>query len=141
MLGSLVFDLLNGRATSGAMAEFQKEFRLADNEISIRLLADTEHANPEHGLETRAVTPAASNVGQNQQAIVPYVFPQSVAAYLGIDMPTVGVGEAVYPVLTSELSVHTPAENAAAAETTGAFSADVLSPSRLQASFLLFPRG
>ena len=50
-------------------------------------------------------------------------------------MPTVGVGEAVFPVLTSELTVHTPAENAAAAETTGAFSAEVLSPSRLQAAF------
>ena len=50
-------------------------------------------------------------------------------------MPTVGVGESVFPVLTKELDVHTPAENAAAAETTGTFSATVLSPSRLQASF------
>ena len=41
----------------------------------------------------------------------------------------------MYPVLTSELSVGTPAENAAQAETTGAFSAQVLSPSRIQASF------
>ena len=45
------------------------------------------------------------------------------------------VGEAVFPVLTSELSVGTPAENAEQGETTGAFSADVLSPSRIQASF------
>ena len=52
----------------------------------------------------------------------------------GVSQPTVGVGEAVYPVLTSELVVGTPAENAVQAETTGAFSADVLSPSRLQAS-------
>ena len=41
---------------------------------------------------------------------------------MGIDMPTVGVGEAIYPVLTSALAVGTPAENAAQAETTGAFS-------------------
>ena len=134
-VGQLMFDLLNGRATSGAMAEYQKEFGLADNEISIRMLSDTEHANPEHGLETRAVTGAPTNVGQMQQPIIDYVFPQSVAAYLGIDMPTVGVGEAVFPVLTSELTVGTPSENAAQAETTGAFSAEVLSPARLQASF------
>ena len=38
-------------------------------------------------------------------------------------------------MLTAELSVGAPAENAAQAETTGAFSADVLSPGRLQASF------
>ena len=40
-----------------------------------------------------------------------------------------------FPVLTSELDVKTPAENAASGETTGAFSADVLTPGRLQASF------
>ena len=134
-VGQFMFDLLNGRVTSGAMAEYQKEYGLADNEISIRMLSGTEHANPEHGLETRAVTPAPANVGQVQQPIIGYVFPQSVGAFLGIDMPTVGVGEAVFPVLTSELTVHTPAENASAAETTGAFSAEVLSPSRLQAAF------
>ena len=38
-------------------------------------------------------------------------------------------------MLTKELDVRTPAENAAAAETTGSFSTDVLSPSRIQAAF------
>ena len=38
-------------------------------------------------------------------------------------------------MLTTNATAHTPAENAAAAETTGQFSADVLSPSRIQASF------
>ena len=50
-------------------------------------------------------------------------------------MPTVGIGDQVFPVLTSELDVGTPAENAEQGETTGAFSASVLTPSRLQASF------
>ena len=64
------------------------------------------------------MTPAPSNVGQTAQEIVPYVFPQSAAAFLGVDMPTVGVGESVWPVLSGTLDVHYPAENAAAAETT-----------------------
>ena len=81
------------------------------------------------------MSPAPGQVAQNQSEIIPYVFPQSCAAYLAIDMPTVGVGDAVFPVLTSELDVKTPAENATAAETTGSFSASVLSPSRIQASF------
>ena len=79
-------------------------------------------------LETRAVTPAPGQVDQNQAEILPYVFPQSAAAFLGVSMPTVGVGDAVYPVLTKELDVRTPAENADADETTGAFSANVLIP-------------
>ena len=37
-------------------------------------------------------------------------------------MPTVGVGETVYPVLTATLSVEALAENAAGTETTGSFS-------------------
>ena len=73
-------------------------------------------------------------MAQNQSAILPGIFPQSSAAFLAVDTPTVAVGEAVYPVLTKNADVGTPAENATQAETTGSFSADVLSPSRLQAS-------
>ena len=134
-VGSLVYALLNGKTVDGAMAEYQSEYGLADNEISIRQLINTEHANPERDLETRAVTPAPANVGQTQQGIIPYVFPMAVAGFLGVDSPVVGVGESVFPVLTSELAVRTPDENADADETTGSFSADVLSPKRLQAAF------
>ena len=65
------------------------------------------------------MTPGAANVGQIEQPVIPYVFPMSAAAFLGVDMPTVGVGEVVYPVLTSTLSVEALAENAAGTETTG----------------------
>ena len=125
-VGDLVYALVNGKSgVKGAMAELQAEHGLGDNEIHIRQLSP----------ETYAVTPAATNVGQEQQPIIPYVFPQSVGAFLSIYQPTVPVGEAVFPVLSKELDVRTPAENADADETTGAFSAEVLSPSRIQASF------
>ena len=93
-VGDLVYNLVNGRSgvQGGAMGELQKEYGLADNEIHVRQLTP----------ESYAVTPGATDVGQNQQEIIPYVFPQSCAAFLGIDMPTVGVGEAVFPVLTSK---------------------------------------
>ena len=101
----------------------QAHYRLSSNAIPLALL------------ETRAVTPAPSDVGQNMSPIIPGVFPMSCAAFLAVDMPTVAVGDAIYPVLTTNADVGTPAENAVQAETTGAFSADVLSPKRLQASF------
>ena len=124
-----VFDaVLEHRTTDGAEAELQQETGLAPNQVPLALFARA-------GLEERAVTAAPTNVGANQQSIIPDVFPMSAARFLGIDMPTVPTGEAVFPVLTTSATVHTPAENASAAETTGAFSADVLSPSRLQASF------
>ena len=129
-----IFDAaLSKRSVEGASAELQKHYGLDVNQIPLALLVK---AWPDADkLETRAVTPAPGEVGQEQQTIVPYVFPNSAAMFLGVDMPTVGVGEKVFPVLTSELSVGTPAENAEQGETTGAFSADVLSPGRLQASF------
>ena len=125
-VGDLVYALVNGKSSvKGAMAELQQEHGLADNEIHIRQLAP----------ESYAVTQAPADTGETQQEIIPYVFPQACGAWLGVDMPTVGVGEAVFPVLTKTLDVRTPAENAEATETTGTFSADVLSPSRIQASF------
>ena len=109
--------------SDGPELELQTHHGLATNQIPLELL------------ETRAVSPAPGQVGQNQNEIIGYVFPQSCAAFLAVDTPTVATGDAVYPVLTSELDVHTPAENVSAAETTGSFSASVLSPARIQASF------
>ena len=119
-----IFDAaLSHRQTDGPEREIQEHFGIEPNQVPLSML------------ETRAVTPAPSDVGQNQAAIIPAVFPQSVAAFLGVSMPRVGVGEAVFPVLSTSATVHTPAADAAAAETTGAFTAEVLSPGRLQASF------
>lgn len=130
-LGDIFAATLEHRSTDGQTAELQQHLGLSANQVPLALLRDP---NPIR-LETRAVTPAPADVGQNQQPIIPGVFPQSVAAFLGVAMPTVPTGEAVFPVLTQNATVHTPAEGADAAETTGSFSADVLSPKRLQASF------
>ncbi len=135
-VGNVYDSLLSHRAVSGAEAELQAHLGLAGNQIPLDLLrgAGGRGTNAD-GLETRAVTPGATNVGQMEEPVIPYVFPQAAAAFLGVSMPTVGVGEHVYPVLTATLGVEALAENAAGTETTGAFSSDVLVPSRLQASF------
>ena len=122
-LGAIFAAVVEHRQTEGAEAEVQGHLGLAANQIPLGML------------ETRAVTPAPAEVGQSQSTIIPGVFPQSVAAFLSVDQPRVGVGDAVFPVLTTNADVRTPAENATAAETTGAFSAEVLQPARLQASF------
>ena len=135
-VGSIYDALLNHRAVDGAEAELQQHLGLAGNQVPLDLLRGYGGGGRGNGgLETRAVTPGAANVGQVEQPVVNYVFPQSAASFLGVDMPSVGVGEVVYPVLTATLSVEALAENAAGSETTGAFSSDVLVPSRLQASF------
>ena len=126
-VGAIVAATVEHRATDGATAELQQHLRLAGNQIPLALLRGEA--------EERAVTPAPGNVGTNQAAIIPGVFPRAAATWLSVDMPTVGVGEAVYPVLTTNAAAEALAENAPGTETTGSFAAELLSPSRLQASF------
>ena len=122
----VIFDAaVERRSTEGPELELQKHYGLGENQIPIALL------------ETRAtgVTPAPANVGQTQAAVVPAVFPMSCASFMNVDLPTVPTGEAVFPVLSTSADAGTPAENASQAETAGGFTADVLSPGRIQASF------
>ena len=123
-LGEMFEGVMEHRASSGAIAEVQKERGLAANALPVEML-----------MEKRAVTPAPGDVGQSQSQITGFVFPQSVAAFLGIPSAIVPVGDATFPVLTSDPAAGVPAENAAQSETTGAFTADVLTPKRIQASF------
>ena len=131
-----IFDAaLNHNVLTGASREIQEHYGLDTNQVPLALLVRSWPDDRE--LETRAagVTNSPSNVGRNEQSILPYVFPMAAATFLGVDMPTVGVGEAVFPVLATAPDVHTPAEHAAAADTAHTFSAQVLSPSRIQAAF------
>ena len=124
-LGEMFTNVIEHRASNGAIGEVQKERGLAPNAIPTEMLM----------VEHRAVTPAPGDVGQSQSQITGFVFPQSVAAFLAIPSPIVPVGDATFPVLTSDPAAGTPSENAAQSETTGAFTADVLVPGRIQASF------
>ena len=124
-IASIFGATLEHRSTEGQTKELQEHFGLSANVIPLELL------------EVRAtgVTAAPSDVGQNQAEIIPAVFPQSCAAFIGVDMPTVPVGEAVYPVLSTSADAGTPAEGIAQDETAGGFTSEVLSPARIQASF------
>ena len=124
-VGAIFAATLEHRATAGRERELQEHFGLGANQVPLVML---EH-------RATGVTPAPANVGQDQAAIIPAVFPDSVAAFMGVDMPTVAVGEAAFPVMSTSADAGTPAENASQDETAGGFTAEVLSPSRIQASF------
>ena len=123
-LGEMFTNVMEHRASSGAIQEVQRERGLSANAIPTEML-----------MEQRAVTEAPGQVGQTQAAIEGYVFAQSVAAFLAIPSPIVPVGDSAYPVLTSAVNAGTPTEHDAQAETDGTFEANVLSPGRIQASF------
>lgn len=123
-VGEIFAAAFEKRHTSGVEAELQAHYGLAPHSVPLALL------------ETRAITPAPTNTGASQAAIVQPIFHEGDAAYLSVATPTVGAGDAVYPVLTTRPTVHGPfTALETAANTTGAFTADMLVPSRLQSAF------
>ena len=85
--------------------------------------------------EKRAVTPAPATTDENLAGIVPAIFDRSAAAWLGIEMPTVGTGDAGYPVLSTSLTGSVVAESAEAPETAGAFTVTMAQPRRISGAF------
>ena len=130
-MGDIFAAAVSHRSAEGATAELQQAAKLEGNQVPLDLLQDRDGGDVEH----RAVTPAPANVGAVQHPVIGYVFPQGAAAFLGVQQPRVGVGEQVYPVLSTAPTVADADEGANVDETTGAFSADALVPRRLQASF------
>ena len=85
--------------------------------------------------EKRAVTPAPSTTDENLAGIVPAIFDRSAASWLGIEMPTVPVGDAGYPVLSTSVTGSTVAKSADAPETAGAFVVTMAQPRRISGAF------
>ena len=125
-IGKIFESAVNHSASDGAEAELQSELGLKANELPLRLLR-----------EHRAVSTIPDDVGASQAPILMPVFATSVAAFMGITPVTVAKGDAVYPALTNRPTVGGPhTDSTSVSETTGAFTAEVISPARLQASFL-----
>ena len=129
-VGRVFEAIMEHRAVDGADAELQKHLGLAPNQIPLDLLrAPVE--------EHRAVTPSVSNVGTQEQSVEMPVFSTGAGAFLGIDRPTVAMGDAVFPVLTTRPTVGGPhADSTNVPDTTGGFDADLIAPERVQAAFI-----
>ena len=85
--------------------------------------------------EKRAVTPAPATTDENLAPIVPAIFDRSAAAWLGIEMPMVGTGDAGYPVLSTSVTGGAVAKSAQAVETAGAFTVTMAQPRRISGAF------
>ena len=127
-IGAIFARAVEHRATVGAEAELQTALDLAPNQVPIDLLrAPVEH---------RAITPAPTHVGASEHAVLMPIFADGDAAFLGVDQVTVPAGDVAFPVLTNRPTVGGPhADSTEVAETTGAFTAELVKPARLQAAF------
>ena len=127
-LGAIFARAVEHRATEGAESELQAALDLAPNQVPIDLLRAP--------VEERAITPAPTHVGASEQAVLMPIFADGDAAFLSVDQVTVPNGDAVFQVLTNRPTVGGPhADSTEVTETTGAFSAELVKPERLQAAF------
>lgn len=135
-IGGIFDAAISGGQTNGAEAELQQHLGMAANQVPLALLHETRDAGDDLEVRTAGVTPApaAGSIGATQRPIIPAVFPMSVASFLRIPQPTVGVGEQVYTVVSTSAAPGTPAEGVDQAHSTLAFAANTLSPKRIQAS-------
>ena len=127
-IGAIFQALTERRATEGAEAELQAHHGLSPHQVPLDLLRAPE--------EHRAITGAPTNTATSQQPTIMPVFAMGDLSYLGVDQPSVGVGDAVFPILTTRPAVRGPFTGSdVAAETDGSFDAELLAPERIQASF------
>jgi len=122
-----------GTALNGREAELNQDLRMGDG-AGVRV--PWEALLPT--VEERADTVAPAQVGVMQQSIVARIFERTAAAHLMIEMPTVGVGETEYVILTGGTDPKMTAAGAdVAGQTAATFDTTVLSPKRLTAEYVV----
>lgn len=131
-VGNWLQSAIQGRPVAGADAEYAHAAGVTDGTMPVDVL---ERDRPRPGQEDRVVTPTPATQAVQMGAIVPALFVRSVAPFLGIDMPMVGIGTPAYPYLSTSVTASMLAADAAAPETAGAFSVATAEPVRLQGSF------
>ena len=130
-VGDILSAAFEKRQTTGATAEIQQHFGIGSHQVPLEMLRINRAG------EERAAATVPDNVGDASQAeVITPVFASGDGAFLGIERPTVGVGTAAYPVLSTSPSVKGPYDDSTeAAQTDATFVANSLAPERLQASF------
>ena len=135
-LRSYLNEAATGQPATGAAAELRQEIMkefAAPGKVPWEALLPLEAEERADA----ATDLSSTTVGAMQQPVIPRVFARSATAYLGVTMPTVGVGETNYPVLTGGVTPSQVAAGAAKDAQAATFAVETLAPRRLSARYLL----
>ena len=133
-VGAFIGACLRGEPVAGAEAEYATACG-CPGAMPIDLLSPLGHEARQR-TEERAVTPG-QNVPAGTQTPIPYVFERTVAARLGVTMPTVPAGVKYYPVLTTVPPAGPKAKDAAADSTAAAFTLNNRTAKRITGQFVV----
>ena len=117
------------RPLTGAAAEYNKALGLSDEPGVVPIDVILPWMSDEHRED--ALTPAPSEITENQNAIQQPVRAPTILRELNIATPRVPVGQQNYPRLTTDPTAALVAEGTAQEATAAVFSVSALSPIRL----------
>ena len=122
-VGDILSATFENRQTSGEAAELQQHYGLGSHQVPLEML------RIDRGVEERAAATVPDSIGDASQAqVITPIFASGDGAFLGIERPTVPVGDAAYPVLSTLPSVKGPFTNSSeAVQTDATFVANGLS--------------
>ena len=133
-LGRYLQGFADGEQLSGAEKELAETRGLTTSGNVVPWDALLPPPRPAAELRADAVTAApASGNPVNQSEIIQRVFARSAVARLGVAMPSVGVGQASYPVLSAGQDAAFVAKDGAVEAAAGTITPNALAPVRLQA--------
>ncbi len=131
-LGRYLTAFADGGQVDGAENELAEHRGLSQNHVPWDVMLPPPPAAAE--LRADAVTPApASGNPVNQAAILQRVFSRAAVARLGVMMPSVGVGQALYPIITTGPAAAFVAADGEKDAEAGVIGPNVLLPKRVQA--------
>ena len=122
-----------GRMLAGILEESEGEG--PDRELRQALNMPADYV-PVVLLEKRAAATFTGDEPATPQPFIGRVFPQSAAAFCGVDVQSVAVGQQTVPVLSTGVTIGGPhIDDTEVAESTGAVTITTLQPRRLNGSF------
>ena len=140
-----IAEAVDGRHVDGAEAECRAAV-LGDDGGNLMpidlLLTDDVETRSQTEYRTDAATPiaAAALADGSQSSVLERIFTRSVAARLGVSMPSVAVGASVYPIMVSGTTASMAGDGGQVDAAAAAFSGHSLEPVRLTGAYLFNAR-
>ena len=130
-VGDVLAAFIDGAAVDGATAEYRAAMGLSGYEIPLDLFEPLA-GRP---VETRAVTEAPTDSPIAVSPVQPYVYSRTQAAYLGVDIVTVGPGAHAFPALTTGTPASPKAKGTDADATAAVVTASAKTAKRITGAF------
>ena len=138
--GTFLNAVLRGHVLRGPEAEYAAAFGASDRQIPIDLFEQDRAAGDARRREVRAdtATPApATGTGATLAPVQPYIFSESIAPALGIDMPSVPSGSYSEATITTPSVAAAKAKEAAVESTAGVLTPVTANPRGITARLTL----